>query len=220
MTPVIENPGLVDGRANNLYVEISPFDKPDMFPQNHLDSTEDEKTEIFQSSYDFSGPDGNSTGNFQELNNNNPGLSVVGGGDTYMDVTDPGAANYMDPNLVKKGLNDGGASYLQVEQQGTPQYMEAGLVKGGPKDGDSSYLNVEQSGAPGPSMASAVHRHYALAVIRRRAFEVATVRKDTSILGHQLPARSNGSLVVLRRCLCVESWVSRQTVHDRGLFML
>lgn len=86
MTPVIENPGLVDGRANNLYVEISPFDKSDMFPQNHLDSTEDEKTEIFQSSYDFSGPDGNSTGNFQELNNNNPGLSVVGGGDTYAEL--------------------------------------------------------------------------------------------------------------------------------------
>ena len=64
MTPVIESPGLADGR-NSLYVEISPFDKSDMFPQNHLDSTEDEKTEIFQSSYDFSGPDGNSN-NYQD----------------------------------------------------------------------------------------------------------------------------------------------------------
>ena len=75
MTPVIESPGLADGR-NSLYVEISPFDKSDMFPQNHLDSTEDEKTEIFQSSYDFSGPDGNSN-NYQELNNNHPGLVVT-----------------------------------------------------------------------------------------------------------------------------------------------
>jgi len=76
MTPVIESPGLAGDGRSNLYVEISPFDKSDMFPQNHLDSTEDEKTEIFQSSYDFSGPDGNSN-SYPEMNNNHPGLVVT-----------------------------------------------------------------------------------------------------------------------------------------------
>jgi hypothetical protein len=88
MTPVIESPGLADGGRSNLYVEISPFDKADMFPQNHLDSTEDEKTEIFQSSYDFSGPDGggNPSAGYQEINNNHPGLTVVGAADTYAEL--------------------------------------------------------------------------------------------------------------------------------------
>ena len=79
MTPVIESPGLADGRG--LYcTDIPPFDKPGMFPQNHLDSTEDEKTEIFQSSYDFSGPQ-NSTTSYTELNNNHPMVEATG--DSY-----------------------------------------------------------------------------------------------------------------------------------------
>jgi len=83
MTPCIDSPGLGEGRTS-LYVDIQPYDKTDMFPHNHLDSTEDEKTEIFQSSYDFSGPDGHSA-NYQELNNNHPGMVVTGQG-SYADL--------------------------------------------------------------------------------------------------------------------------------------
>ena len=68
-----------------------------MYPQHLIDSTEDEKTSIFHTSYDFSGP--TSQPGFHDDNNNQRVVSLVG--DTYSELgcgqygsTYPGISTY------------------------------------------------------------------------------------------------------------------------------
>ena len=55
-----------------------------MYPQNHIDSAEDEKTSVFHCSYNFSGP--SSQSDLHDDNNNQPMAPLVKGGDTYAEL--------------------------------------------------------------------------------------------------------------------------------------
>ena len=121
MTPVIEGLGLSDRGAAHVYVEISPFDKND---------------QLFHSSYDFSGPQGQQRPG-EEANCFD---SVV--------MTEAGDAN--NNHEAMEGLGELGTGYGDLSGCGYGGYV----TMGSGYSYDSSPLSLDSSHSPGMGLDS------------------------------------------------------------------